>query len=711
MPGPRRTSIVASVAALVGLCFLCLPGSALAAGTVDGAALSAQQSGRDVTIDVQVGVNGVVPAGVSVPVRVVLTSTRARSVELAMSWVAGERSLEMELAADTATEVEISVRSSPSLELSVTTPGGDRLAGRDVIIDADPGRTLVGIGPSLGGQGAPETAPTIGGVQDASLVTLTDDLWSRPATLGAMSGIVLGAADLDGLTDGHALALREWVWAGGDLALDVEPRADLPVVDMASVGTATAVGAGWVRFTDGRAASGAWSEILEPSVITTSLDGGAGGGFDGMGGFVDLDSFGLVQVGFLPIWVIVVAVFGTALLAGPVVWFLLRDRRRRQWMWVAAPAISIAVAVALLVVGQGVFTSADTRIVSEVRSSPWSSAGTVLSGLKESAVLELPPGADLVDSDPTAALVGTGAARSVRIALPRNSFGTVGLSTVTLDEGPRIEVTATANADRFTQVTVRNDSAGTLTDVKVSGNGRVHSFADVGPAASATGSFNMGSNVPVFGPVFPREQNQMGMIDDFIFDLGGQPLPESTGVVMITGEVRAPVSAAGLSGAGVVSISSVVPIGADDPGSGAMRIDALGGLSFEQLAMEQEQDEFDRGDQGDGPAVVPGPGGDLPVLPPDYVRFSFPGGRPAGACGMHTIATELSLWDGAQWVPLAKVGEPYETSRIVGLTGEDSQMQGWMLPAVEPGDRLHLRVGGRTVPTPAALLFDCEPRP
>jgi hypothetical protein len=78
---------------------------------------------------------------------------------------------------------------------------------------------------------------------------------------------------------------------------------------------------------------------------------------------------------------------------------------------------------------------------------------------------------------------------------------------------------------------------------------------------------------------------------------------------------------------------------------------------------------------------------------------------------MHTSAPELSAWDGSSWVPLERVGDAFADPRIVGLEGQESEMQDWMLPAVEPGGRLHLRIGGRTVVTPVALLFDCGGRP
>lgn len=689
--------------------------AATTSGVAGGSTSTLGQNGRDVTVDAEVGIDGVVPAGAAVPVRVTVTSNRARSAVLRLEWDSGGRDLDLDLGANTATEVDVSIGSSPWLEISVVTPSGGSLAQRTESIDVDPERTLVGIGPSLASQGAPASSPTIGAIQTAALVGLTDEVWTRTGVLAAMSGIVLSGADLDTLSDDNQRALREWIWMGGDLAVDIEPRDQLPVVDLPAAGEATAVGAGWVRFTGGRAGAGEWSAVLEPATIHTGVGGAQ---FDNGFGFVDWEFLGLIRVGFLPTWVIALSVFGTALLAGPLMWFLLRDRRRRRWMWVAAPGISVLVAAALLVTGQGVFTSASSRVVSDVRSSAWSSTGTVLSGIKDTTVLDLPVGAELIGSTPDASVVDSGGGRTVRIDLPRNSFGSVGVGPVTLDEGPRIDVTATATGDGTAEVSVTNASTGTLTGVSVTGNGRTRQFADVQPGATETLPFEVAEGLPVFGPVYPFQQNGPSM-QDFIGSVAQTGLPDSRGLILISGTVSAPVSAAGLAGDGIVAISSAVPITSEVPDDAAVRIDALGGLSFEQIQMAIDEEQFGGpggggfGGAGGVPTTVVGQGEneELPIGAPEYVRFVFPGGRSAGPCGMHTIATGLSIWNGSDWVPMERVGEPYETVRITGLDGESSEMQGWQFPAAVPGERLHLRIDGRALATPSALLFDCGPRP
>ncbi len=699
-------------------------------GIAGGAPSSPDQVGRDVTVDAEVGLGGVVPAAVAVPVRVAITSSRAREAVLELQWEGGSRRLDVELSADAPTEVDLAIGSSPWLEIDVRTPSGQSLADRTASIDPDPDHTVVGIGPTLASQGAPSSSPTIGEIQDAALVGLTDELWRRPGSMGAMSGIVLAGADLDALDQEQRDALREWVWSGGDLALDVEPRDRLPVLDLPSVGAATPVGAGWVRFTGGQAAAGAWSAIVEPSTIRTGA--GALAGVDmgmGMGGFVDWDFLGLIRVGFLPTWVIALSVFGTALVAGPLVWFALRDRRRRRWMWVAAPGISMLVAVTLLVAGQGVFTSASSRVVADVRSSAWSSSGTVLSGLKDTTVLDLPPGAEVINSTPDASVSNTGDGRVARIDLPRNAFGSIGVSPVTLDDGPRLEVSAVASTDGTAQVSVTNVSTGTLTDVHVTGNGRTRNFSDVGPGATESLPFEVAQGLPLFGPMFPAAQDAMMTMSDVVGGTALTGVPDSRGLVMITGFVISPVRAVGLSGDGVVSISAMVPITSAAPDDAAVRIDTLGGLSFDQLQAASDQAEFG-GPNGQGldedigatPTTIEGPAGSgtqpgedgaepLPTIPPDYVRVSFPGGRGAGPCGMHTSATELSIWNGSGWEALDKVGDPYPSERIEDINGDGGEMQSWQLPAIGAGERIHLRIGGRVLPTPPALLFDCGPRP
>ena len=140
---------------------------------------------------------------------------------------------------------------------------------------------LVGVDPALLSDRT-ETI-TIGGIQNAVLVPLVDDLWDRPGSIESMNGIVLGAAQADRLEARRLQRVRGWVWQGGNLAL-TGPRIDpLPVIGRpAEDGGRTAVGLGWVRFVGDAPEQARWGEAIEPVATRPSLqaDGGGGWGFN-----------------------------------------------------------------------------------------------------------------------------------------------------------------------------------------------------------------------------------------------------------------------------------------------------------------------------------------------------------------------------------------------------------------------------------------------
>ncbi len=695
---------------------------------------TAQASTRDVEMTIESGLAGVVSAGVPLPVRITITSNRARVVELDISTQGGEESQSVELGADAPTVVDVVLRATPWADISIRNSRGNNLANRTLSFPPDPSRTVVGIGPALFAKGVPAKSPTIGGIQEASLVALNDEVLARPGALRSMSGVVLGAADLDKLDNRTRDELRQWVWAGGDLALDVEPRAQLPVIDQPSTGTATPIGSGWVRFTSGAAQRGSWSTILEPAPVRANATGGMDQGFVRS---MMLDNGGLVAVGFIPTWVVALAVFGSALLAGPIAWFLLRTRQRRRLIWAIAPGLSLVVATLLLVAGQGVFTGAKTRTVADVDSTPWSGVGTVFSGLKKSTTLELQGGGHLIAAVPSASVTSSGSNQTVRLDLPRNSFGSVAVGGVAFEEGPAIEVSAVAQNDGNASVTVTNRSDAVLQNVSITGNGRVRQFTSVQPGKSETLPFEMSAEINVLNQVFAAPAAAgLGMALAANNPIPGLEPTQSRGLIQISGIMESSVRAGGLKGDAVVSVRAVVPVqpAESQDGTAALRIDEVGGITATQRQMFSDQagmappgmappDGF--GNQFATTTTVPAAGsgvgggggeggeggGGLPIQPTEFVRLTSQRGRAAQACGVSTSAPKLEIWNGTSWAHLEKVGEPYMDPRVIGFEVDGHQMQDWMIPEVPPGGRIHMRLAGRMVATPPSMLFLCGGRP
>ena len=670
------------------------------------------------TVDVELGDRGLVVAGAAVPVRVTLESDRARTVDVAVDWDFGRRSYRSELPAAAPVELDLSLpvqtQGAGQVNVEVSDASGS-LGQRAVPFEVDSGSTLVGIGTSLASSGAPEQTPTVGGIQEARLVELVDESWSRPGWLGSLSAVVLGAADIDGLSESEVSQLRSWVWRGGDLVVDTARSTDLPVVDLpAADASRTAVGSGWVRFSDGAAALGEWSTVVEPGVQRSELTNSMGMWFAGDG----LMSPGLVDIEFLSVWVVVLAVFGSALIAGPGLWFVLRSRPRRRWMWVAAPGVSLLVAGLLITLGQGVFTRSEVRASSTLVVDPWRGSGSVSMGLKASESLALPPGAELIAASPSALVADTGAGSTATVDIARNSFGTLGVSPVDLEEGPSISVTAVANAAGSVDVTVTNGSGSDLVGVVVRGSGRVRSFGDVPAGESVTLPFEVAAEIDVLQPMFTSSMPGDMPMGDMAFDgdgrfVGGAPpfgqfdiatvtLPTSRGVVVVTGSLEGDITALGRTLPGLSQVVALASVLGDSPTGAALRIDAVGPAA--------PTDPLDDGFDEPAPAAP-----DAVERFTQYVRFSSVGGRPASGCGLHTMANDLQLWTGAEWAPAAPLGEPVISERLSGAAGATVRHAGHPPGGHGPGEdvgaapdrhavALRLRRGGLMNDSVPALL-------
>ncbi|MCB1257386.1 MAG: hypothetical protein KDB26_09790 [Microthrixaceae bacterium] len=743
--GKAKASVVFVLISVLGLLLL-------STSTTGASPSPKTQNSKDFTVDSQVGIAGVVPAGNRTPVRLRITSTRARTVQLTIGWGTGQRSLRVELGANAPTEVDLAVPPTEFLDVTISeSDSSESLANKTINVTVDPNKTIVAIGKSLFSQGAPKSASTIGGIQQATLVELNGDLLNRPGALQAISGVFLSAADVDSLDTGTRDALRDWVWAGGNLALDFEASDPIPVVDLPrdtetaplADGASIPVGSGWVRFTNGAAALGGWSSLLEPSTIRDQTgtigamwmgngfpgDFAVGGGFD-FGGDIMIDGPDLeagidplteqplIKVSFLPTWLIALAIFGTALAAGPLSWFALRTRNRRRLMWFAAPGFSLLVTALLMVLGQGVFSNSRTSVAAGIESSPWGARGLIFSGLQNSKTFDLSSGADLIASQPEAIVSSSGGERSVNMKLPRNGFGSIGVGPTKFEEAPQIEVKATAKEDGLVSVSVTNHSSGDFTGVVVRGNSRSRRFDNVGPGKTATLDFKTASDLTIFNTMFPQATSTTST-EMLMGSHLGDPL-ESRGLIRITGTVTTKMKAEGLAGTGGAMVGITVPVNAgpaqaDTPRSpaesAALRIDEVGGWTNSQLEMVRTNGMFDPPvdlDENGNPIPIEQEQSD-PI--PEYVRFTFPHGRASAPCGVSVLAPQITYWNGVSWVVPQKDGATYQNDRLKDIGGNPAEMQDWVFPQIPVGGRLYVKVDGRTFFGPPAMLFDCGGRP
>lgn len=697
-------------------------GSAAPAGA--SIPVQAGESSGDVDLTIEVGLEGVVPELPRIPIRVLLSSPRSRSVSVIVSTSLGSQRYEVELNAGAATATDV-VMQTPleGLEVEVRDPGGARLARKRSVPKVDDSAVLVGVGASLAPSKKSWSSPTIGDVQDATLLPLSDALLDRAGVLDALSGIILGPGDVERLSDRQTNRLSRWVAAGGNLALDQTRTDPLPVLGVpAEPGNRTAVEAGWVRFTGGDAAAGKWSQTVEPAVsideqwVSPDLQ---------FGGFGDVNFFNeqlrytrFLKISYLPSWVIIVSVFVTALLVGPLLWFLLRSRSRRRWMWLLAPTISVVIAVALVSVGQGALSDAQTTAAGNALSTKWGTVADLGFGTKAGdGPIELGTDGQVWAALPTAPMSGSGDERSAAQKQASNGFGFAGVGLVPLSDEALVEVEAVAQRDGTAMVAVTNNGESTLTDVTVGGFGRTRDFDEVPAGATRKLPFEVSKNLDVFAPVFPPDQQgRFGCFGDGNcfgsgqagFGRAGFPAGSSRGQIEITGRLVESMDAAGERRPTNLIVVARTTITADEsaPNAGpnaTMRIETVGfnpGSPSQQTVTEFDGPVIEGGEVATTVVgSVEEPGDDVEAT---FVRLSTPVDRMGLQCAVHTSVGGVARWTGTTWADLDPLGEAFANQRF----GTVNEMRNYPLGDVRAGDTVYLRLKSGLTASPAQV-FDC----
>lgn len=690
---------------------------------------NAGAQGDEVEVTVQPGLAGVVSEAPRMPVRVTLRSDSSRTVKLELTTSLGTQYYEVELNAGAPNQTDAVLLSNVDrIEATVRAPNDDSLGSGDIRLDPkNISANVVGVGASIAGEKEPWVTSSIAKIDRATLIPLDSSALDRPGALDALNGLVLGPADVERLSDDQQRRISSWVAQGGNLALDQAPIDPLPVLGTtAEAGARTAVAAGWVRFTDGGAASGDWSKVIEPAgAIDSRPDGNQIGDdmdFGGPGAFYDevLGSTGFLQVSYLPSWVISLAVLLTALLVGPVLWWVLRSRRRRRLMWIAAPALSLLVAGVLLVVGRGALADASTSARGSGVSTPWGTVGEVgLGTTPTDATLELGDQGQVWASRPQAVMVGSGVEQRAKQALGSNDFGYAGIGRVTVDDAATVSVSAIDRPDGKVSVSVTNNTEGGLTNVSVAGFSRRRSLVAVAPGATEAMDFEATKDLNPLDDLFPIDPGQDQCFDQFCASDGRSAFGRISAVTLaqrgrieVSGTLRTPMNVGGNPHVTTFHVTAVAPVMPPngDPASGAgtsLQVDTVG----ERIATE---DDFG-GVPGDVQiAPAPQPGVTTVEAPPDavseagpqptYVRVSSPIDLPSAQCTVHTVVDQAQRWNGTAWEPLPPNGAKFKDERFA----EPNEAQHYPLPALKAGEAVFLRFTSSLPVNPAAAMNCAE---
>jgi hypothetical protein len=376
----RRAPLSLLVCALVLLSFVATAGAASSAG--------ARGTDDGVQVEVEAGYDGRYLIGRRLPVRVSVRSDRLvrGAVEVFSRELDGRWTLPIEVPGASEKDVVVVVPTPAQFELStisVRVVG----AGAPVVVQAEleglGNEELVGLLPELGvGElPAPFALPMEAGT--ALFVAVDDATLGAAGALDPLGTIVAGPDELGRLDAAARAAVLDWVDRGGRLVVDAAlgtQVAGLPAAWQPAEAGRAPSGLGEVRLSEGAAAAGRWTDVLEPTPTVSVADLNRFGGmqfpqFESVGQSIARDA-GLSRLDlpwlftFLGAYVVIV---------GPLLWVVLR-RRRAALGWVLIPAVAVLFTGIAFVVGSDLRGGTRAAQGSIVELSPAGARATTIVG-------------------------------------------------------------------------------------------------------------------------------------------------------------------------------------------------------------------------------------------------------------------------------------------------------------------------------------------
>jgi hypothetical protein len=197
-------------------------------------------------------------------------------------------------------------------------------------------------------------------------------LAAGPEVLSPFSQLLVTPDDLEGLPPNQLDAVRSWIGTtGGTLVLDASPASSVPFdaepVPGASDGSAT-FGVGQIRFTDGRAGTGSYDGLLQPTIPHGTDEFPFVNQFGAAPTTVLLAADAGVRIPAISALVGLLAVY--TLVAGPILWLVLRQTRRETWVWALLPGLALITTLAVYGVGRALRHDASTAHATIVADLP-----------------------------------------------------------------------------------------------------------------------------------------------------------------------------------------------------------------------------------------------------------------------------------------------------------------------------------------------------
>lgn len=355
--------------------------------------------------------------------------------------------------------------------------GTEEVAAANGVVQSSRGQELVGLLPgALGGRGVPGPAPLAIDAGTARFAAVgAAELAQAPGSLGPVSTLAAAADELVRLPPAATTAILAWVDQGGHLLVDADPGqtvAGLPAAWQPGGDGRAAAGRGEVRLTGGAIAGGRWAGLVEPTGWAATGDPSLrfGGGFVGQ---VLANEAGL-QVPRLG-WLVTFLVL-YVLVAGPVVFLVVRRQRRPELAWVAVPLVAVMFTAGAYVGGRGLRNTTRQVATSVLTTGAMGTTADTWTGLfsarGQTSRLLFPPGwlpggeSDIQGPTPLASVTLTADGAEATIPLDPGQFGIVPAAGPVTADGA-LEVTGTARVADAASGRVRNATPWPLDDVAV----------------------------------------------------------------------------------------------------------------------------------------------------------------------------------------------------------------------------------------------------
>ncbi|MEA2974168.1 MAG: hypothetical protein QOG82_2626 [Actinomycetota bacterium] len=355
--------------------------------------------------------------------------------------------------------------------------GSTDIAAGEGVLQSSSGQELVGLLPgALGGRTVPGPAPLAIDAGTARFTAIGPaELAQAPASLGPVSTIAAAADELTRLPAATRTALLGWLEQGGHLLVDGDRGQTvegLPSAWQPGGDGRAAAGRGEVRLTAGAIAAGQWSGLVEPTGWAVTGDPGIrfGNGFVGQALANDA-GLRVPRLGWLVAFLVLYV-----LMAGPVVFFVVRRRGHPELAWVAVPLVAVLFTAGSYVGGRGLRDTTRHVDTSVVATGPAGSTADTWTGVFSSggqtSRVRFGPGwtpsgqSDIEISTSLSSVTITADGTEGSLPLDAGQFGIVAANGPVAAEGA-LEVTSTATGADSAAGRVKNATGWALDEVAV----------------------------------------------------------------------------------------------------------------------------------------------------------------------------------------------------------------------------------------------------